>query len=567
MLFFVLSFVAGVLSVFAACVLPLLPVIVGGSLTTGGSRKRAYTIVASLAVSIVLFTLLLKATTALIGIPEALWRYLSGGIIVLLGIFILFPKLWVSLPFINALNRSSNKLLGAGYQKGGFWGDVVMGSALGPVFASCSPTYFIILATVLPATPLLGIVYLSAYAVGLSLTLLLIAFAGERLVQKLGVSLSPDGKFFKGIGVLLIVVGLLVFTGAMKKVETWLVERGFDATFIELKLLGADKEHTPSSKDNSFMSTDMKEGVYVKAPELVAPHGYINTAGEPITLEELRGKVVLLDIWTYSCINCQRTLPYLRAWHEAYADEGLVIVGVHTPEFAFEKDIRNVQKAVEEFGLEYPVVLDNEYATWNAYGNNFWPRKYLIDIDGYIVYDHIGEGAYEETEEAIRRALKERAMREGEQLGTMPTTAEPEGVVEVARGGVQSPEVYFGAWRNDLLGNGTPRTEGTFSFTAPEKPIKNTLYFDGRWRIADEYAGSTGEGSIVFFYEAKNVYFVGSGTSPIDVGVYVDGVFLKTIRVDEHRLYDAVLGDAYGEHTLELRVEDAGFEIYTFTFG
>lgn len=566
MLFFVLSFVAGVLSVFAACVLPLLPVIVGGSLTTGGSRKRAYTIVASLAISIIAFTLLLKATTALIGIPEALWRYLSGGIIVLLGIFIVFPKLWVSLPFINALNRSSNKLLGAGYRQGGLWGDVVMGSALGPVFASCSPTYFIILATVLPATPLLGIVYLSAYAVGLSLTLLLIAFAGEKLVQKLGVSLSPDGAFFKGIGVLLVVVGLLVFTGAMKKVETWFVERGFDATFIELKLLGADEKSVVPSKDTSFMSAEMKEGVYVRAPELVAPHGYINTAGEPITLEELRGKVVLLDIWTYSCINCQRTLPYLRAWHEAYADEGLVIVGVHTPEFAFEKDIKNVQKAVEEFGLRYPVVLDNEYATWNAYGNNFWPRKYLIDIDGYIVYDHIGEGAYEETEEAIRRALKEKALREGVALDDMQSSS-PKGVVEVSRGGVQSPEVYFGAWRNDLLGNGKKRTEGVFSFIAPEKPLKNTLYFGGAWRIADEYAVSTGEGSVVFKYEAKNVYFVGSGALPVDVGVYVDGVFLKNIRVDEHRLYDAVLGDAYGEHTVELRVEGEGFEIYTFTFG
>lgn len=568
MLFLLLSFVAGVLTALAPCVLPLLPVIVGGSLA-GGSRRRAYTITASLAVSIVLFTLILKASTALIGIPEAFWRYLSGGIIVLFGVFMLFPSVWARMPGVNAMSRGSNKLLSAGYQRGGFWGDCIMGAALGPVFASCSPTYFIILATVLPAQPLLGLIYLAVYALGLSAMLLLIALLGEGLVRRLGVTVEPSGWFRRSLGALLLIVGLLVFTGIMRDVETWLVEKGFDVTRLELKFLGAESSvasEKPSGPDDAFMSPDAKTALYERAPELVSPHGYINTDGKPVTLAELRGKVVLLDIWTYSCINCQRTLPYLKAWYETYEKEGLVIIGVHTPEFAFEREYANVAKAVDEFGLRYPVVLDNDYATWNAYGNHFWPRKYLIDIDGYIVYDHAGEGAYDETESAIRRALAEKAAREGTALAAMPI-ATPRDVVEVMRGGVQSPEVYFGAFRNESLGNGPAGNPGIIAFELPKTFLKNALYLGGVWDIAEEYARSAGAGSVVFRYEAKNVYMVGSALRPVRVEVLLDGRMVRTVEVSAHRLYTLVEGSEYGEHTLELRIEGAGFDIYTFTFG
>src|SRR5688572_7548455 len=141
--------------------------------------------------------------------------------------------------------------------------------------------------------------------------------------------------------------------------------------------------------------------------ELIDVNGYINS--EPITLADLRGKVVLVDFWTYSCINCIRTIPYLNAWHEKYADNGLVIVGVHTPEFEFEKDYNNVKAAVEKFDIQYPVAQDNEKGTWEAYENRYWPRKYLIDNEGYVRYDHIGEGAYAETEKVIQSLLAERA--------------------------------------------------------------------------------------------------------------------------------------------------------------
>src|SRR3989338_6272643 len=151
-----------------------------------------------------------------------------------------------------------------------------------------------------------------------------------------------------------------------------------------------------------------KEAKYKKATELVQPDGYLNV--ENITLKELIGKkVILIDFWTYSCINCIRTFPYLNAWYEKYRDSGFVIIGVHTPKFEFETKYENVEKAVEKYGLKYPVVQDNNYFTWRAYRNNYWPHKYLIDIDGYIVYDHIGEGGYEETEKLIQNLLLERS--------------------------------------------------------------------------------------------------------------------------------------------------------------
>ena len=147
---------------------------------------------------------------------------------------------------------------------------------------------------------------------------------------------------------------------------------------------------------------------YQLAKEITTPDGFINTDGKPITINSLIGKkVILVDFWTYSCINCQRTTPYLNTWYEKYKEKGFVIIGVHTPEFEFEKDYNNVKAAVEKAGIKFPIVLDNDYSTWAAYQNRYWPRRYLIDIDGYIVYDHIGEGAYEETEEKIKQALAE----------------------------------------------------------------------------------------------------------------------------------------------------------------
>jgi cytochrome c-type biogenesis protein len=237
MTFLAIAFIAGVLTVLAPCILPLLPVVIGSS-ASGRSKATPYIVVASLAASIILFTFLLKASTAFISIPQSFWTYLSGGILVFFGITLLFPKVWESLPGLSKLTVRSNKLLGSGHQKKSVWGDIIIGAALGPVFSTCSPTYFVILASVLPASFFLGTIYLLVYVLGLSLILLLIALLGERFASRLSGFSDPNGKFKKGLGILFVVLGLLIMLGLDKKLEASILDSGyFDVTKVEQKLL------------------------------------------------------------------------------------------------------------------------------------------------------------------------------------------------------------------------------------------------------------------------------------------------------------------------------------------
>ncbi len=319
---------------------------------------------------------------------------------------------------------------------------------------------------------------------------------------------------------------------------------------------------------------------FKRSPELVSPDGYINTKGEPITIGEFRGKkVVLIDIWTYSCINCERTLPYLKDWYSKYSDKGLEIIGVHTPEFAFEKLLKNVQSAVDEDGIKYPVILDNAYKTWNAFGNQYWPRKYLIDIDGYIVFDHAGEGAYAETERAIQKALAERAERLGLSIDTNMPISQKGGLSESDLRRVQSPETYFGAERNDRFGNGLLWSEGEQTLAIPSTLKQNAFYLSGTWNIHPEYATNKTAGAYIkYIYNARSVYFVASAETAIKIKVTRDGKPLGDARgedvngsgevvIQKNGLYKLVEDADYGMHTLEIFIENPGLQAYTFTFG
>ncbi|MDD5165181.1 MAG: cytochrome c biogenesis protein DipZ [Candidatus Pacebacteria bacterium] len=574
-----ISFVAGVLTVLAPCILPLLPVIVGGTLsgegTSGFNKRKAFTIILSLGISVILFTLLLKASTLFIDIPEYVWKWISGGIIIFFGLVTLFPSLWES-KFLARLSAKSNMLMGKGYQKKNVMGDVIIGASLGPVFSTCSPTYFIVLATVLPVNFFLGLTYLFAYTIGLCLSLFIVSIVGQKIMDKLGVVADPKGWFKKTLGIIFLIVGIAIIGGLDKKTQLFLLESGFfDVTQIEQKLLqnNAATQDAPSKqsvveKDSGiYLSMQQKQSMYKKVPELSTIDGYINTDGKPITLAELKGKVVLLDIWTYSCINCQRTLPYVNEWYAKYKDQGLVVVGLHTPEFAFEKLQSNVETAVEKFGIKYPVVLDNDYSTWNALGNQFWPRKYLVDIDGYIVYDHIGEGSYDETEKAIQNALKERAARMGMEDKVSTTTSKPLDVVSVDSSKVKSPETYFGSARNIYLANGISRLAGEQTLSIPATVVPNMLYLGGTWSMTTEYAESKSAGSIIFNYEAKNVYITAGSVQGVEIEIYKDGAFVKKVNVKDETLYPLIQDTDYGKHTLKIVVPKAGLSAFTFTFG
>lgn len=234
MTFLFISFIAGILTVLAPCILPLLPVVIGGAVSEGENRRKSSTIIISLIVSIVLFTLLLKFSTAFVSVPPIVWKIISGGILILFGATMVFPGIWEKLPFINKLSSSSNKLLGKGFLRKGMMGDILIGAALGPVFSSCSPTYFVILATVLPVSFAKGLLYLFVYALGLGIMLFLISRLGQRFTNRLTNISDPKSKFKRALGVLFILVGLFVLSGFDKKLQTAVVDGGFfDVTKIE----------------------------------------------------------------------------------------------------------------------------------------------------------------------------------------------------------------------------------------------------------------------------------------------------------------------------------------------
>ncbi len=332
-----------------------------------------------------------------------------------------------------------------------------------------------------------------------------------------------------------------------------------------------------ASKTERTISKAEKAKKYKSAREIIPGGGFINT--EPFKLKDYIGKkVILLDFWTYSCINCQRTTPYLNAWYQKYKDQGLVIVGVHTPEFDFEKVYDNVANAVKDEGIKYPVVQDNAYATWQTYENRFWPRKYLIDIDGYIIYDHIGEGAYDETERLIQEALKERAHVLGTKDAVPSGISSPTDVISFDSEKTQSPETYFGSARNEYLANGDSGAPGTQTLSIPQSISSNKLYLGGIWKFNSEYAESQGKATITYKFKSSNVYLVASSASGVKVTVLIDGKPIGTnagadvgadgtVTIKENRLYKLVHMPDYGEHTLELQVEGSGFDAYAFTFG
>jgi thiol-disulfide isomerase/thioredoxin len=323
--------------------------------------------------------------------------------------------------------------------------------------------------------------------------------------------------------------------------------------------------NTAVSDRSAIRSQKAKE--YPRAKELTDPTGFINSA--PFKLSDIVGKkVVLIDFWTYSCINCVRTIPYLNAWYAKYKDLGLEIVGVHTPEFDFEKDYNNVSKAVLQLGIKYPVVLDSNMGTWNAYQNIYWPAEYLIDIDGFIVHNSIGEGSYAETEQAIQKALQERNSALGITTQIPTSIVNPSDVIAIDQSGVQSPETYFGSARNEYLGNGKQNVSGTQTLSIPGNIQQDTLYLDGTWNFQDQYAENTSNTSkITYEYNAKNVYMVANSTNGVPIKIFQDGKLVNTITVQGNKLYNLIQGSNYGEHILQIEVDGAGLQAYTFTFG
>jgi cytochrome c biogenesis protein CcdA/thiol-disulfide isomerase/thioredoxin len=542
-----IAFVAGMVTAISPCVLPVLPIVFAGS-ATGGPR-RPYAIVAGLVVSFTAFTLAASALLSSLGLPQDLLRNIAIAFVLLLGIGLLVPRVGDLLerPF-RALGRR---------RPDGTRGGFVLGISLGLLFTPCAGPVIAAVAAVAATErfSVSAIVVTLAYAAGAGVVLLVLAILGRRGLQLPGLKAHAP-LVRRVLGAVVVAAAIVMAVGLDTRLATkvpgytqalqGLEESAAAATRIR-SLVGAG--------DPVARETDGLED-FGPAPGFRGVSTWFNS--EPLSLAGLRGKVVLVDFWTYSCVNCLRTLPYLTRWDETYRDEGLVIVGVHTPEFAFEREPDNVGRAIDDLGIDYPVALDPAYATWNAWGNQYWPAEYFVDRQGHVRYAHFGEGAYEEKEAVIRTLLAEPGLPppvSGEVADRTPT--EP-----------QTPETYLGYARLDRLVGSPIRVDTEGEYELPGYVPEDSYALSGRWTIEEERAIAGERARLRLHYRGHDAFLVlGSPAGEGVVRVTLDGVRTRTIRVTEHRLYE--LASSQGEsryHLLELELSP-GVEAYAFTFG
>jgi len=562
------AFIAGILTVLAPCVLPFLPVIIGGSISGDTKdKKRPLLIAGALAVSLIVFTVLLKATTLLIHVPPQAITYFSGGLIVALGLAILFPQSYARIIGELGIEHTANDMLGAGTKNQNQWiGPIITGAALGPVFSSCSPVYAYILATILPAHFATAMVYIVAYVVGLSLILLALGFYGQRLTAGLKFASNPNGYFQRGLAVIFILVGILIITGSSTKIQVWVADHTpFNFDGLSAQLL-------PKQSGNSMLSNTALYNVSpYKAPDFTGIQDWINS--KPLTMSQLKGKVVLVDFWTYTCINCIRSLPYVENWYSQYQKDGLVVVGVEAPEFSYEKVPSNVAAAVKQDGLTYPIAIDGNLATWNAYQNEYWPAEYLIDRNGNVRREEFGEGNYNQTEQAIRGLLAQgSSVKLPSSLVTPAHTPTP-----VSQD--QTPETYLGTDREDAyVGSPELGSQPDQTYTFAQQLASSEWSLSGEWNVSGTSITAGQKAKLKIDIAAKNVYLVGGASSPSAVSVSfngrpvsdagVAGADIKNNQVTMQlpNLYRIVSFKHFTSGTVELDVP-SGVSLNTFTFG
>jgi cytochrome c biogenesis protein CcdA/thiol-disulfide isomerase/thioredoxin len=531
-----IGFLAGVITALSPCVLPVLPIVLAGG-ASGGTR-RPYAIVAGLismfVVSILFATYILRK----LGLPEDLLRNVSIVLLFLIAATLLVPQIGLALERLLApLGRRGGGDLGGGF---------LLGCALGFAFVPCGgPVLAYVSAQSASLTFGFKPVALAiAYALGASVVLLAIAIGGQRVARPLRARVQ---QLRAVLGVVVAAAAVALVFNLDTRLQTALPNwTDFLQQHTENTAYARGKLYKPAAKP---VRTVQGLEDFGPAPDFVAGGKWFNSA--PLTLKQLRGKVVLVDFWTYSCINCLRTLPQLEAWDARYRSKGLVIVGVHTPEFAFEHKASNVAAAIKRLGVKYPVVQDNDYGTWNAYSNQYWPAEYMIDKNGHVRHAHFGEGEYDKTEKLIRRLLG---------VSSAPLTK----VRDQTPNAVMTPETYLGTAR---IGNlvGDPVHPGVpWTYDLPKAVQDDSFGFGGRWTLEKERAIAVKDARLRFRFQASKVYLVLGGSGKVDV--LLDGKPVRTVRVDGDRLYTLVDSPHTMNALLELRFTP-NISAYAFTFG
>lgn len=576
MILFLLSYLAGALTIVSPCILPVLPFVFARA--DKPFVRNGFPLLIGMAV-----TFAGVASLAALGGGWAVraneaGRWIALAVMAVLGLSLLLPAVGDRLmrPFV----AMGSWLTERAEQHSGDQGDVraslLLGVATGLLWAPC-------------AGPILGVILTGAalQGAGVGTTILLLAYAGGAATS-LALALLVGGRVFKamkgalgagewirrGLGALVLIgvvaIALGLDTGLLTRVSAGSTGR------IEQTLLATIGRGAPVNQAPTDLADLPVEGVM---PPLTGAVTWINSP--PLTTEQLRGKVVVVDFWTYSCINCLRSIPYVRAWAEKYKDQGLVVIGVHTPEFAFEKSEANVRQAVERLSVTYPVAMDNDFAIWRAFRNNYWPAHYFIDAKGQIRHHHFGEGDYDGSERVIQQLLKE--------AGAANVAS---GVVQIQAKGAEaaadmdqiaSPETYVGYARAENF-----RSPGGLAADTVKDYVASPLRLNdwsllGRWRVTREHADlQTAGGRLSFRFKARDLHLVmgpSQSGAKVRFRVLIDGVApgpnagsdidaQGNGQVDSERLYQLIRqAGPVSEHTFEIEFLDPGVQVFAFTFG
>jgi cytochrome c biogenesis protein CcdA/thiol-disulfide isomerase/thioredoxin len=543
-----------------------LPIVLSSSLS--GGKRRPLGVVVGFILSFTFFTLALSSLVKATGISADALRYLSIFLIALFGLALVVPKFQEKMEILlSKLSSYTPKQ----DQSSGFLGGIILGLSLGLIWTPCVGPIIASIITLAATNTvnLQSIFIVLAYSLGTGLPMLLITYTGRRLLEKNTWLLENTQKIQRGFGIVMILIAFAIYFNFDRSFQTYILEKfpqyGTGLTKLE------DNDIVRNQLNNLEGNKDKKVLSLGKAPELVDSEKWFNS--EPLKLENLKGKVVLIDFWTYTCINCIRTLPYLKNWHEKYADKGLVIIGVHTPEFEFEKTPSNVEKAIKDFGISYPVVQDNNYEIWESYSNRYWPAKYFIDKDGNIRYTHFGEGDYDDSEKMIQELLEET----GSSVSDIKIDNPDYKLFSY------TPETYLGYGR--MAGFSSLEKvvyDKATNYSYPENLNKNNFAFNGSWEINNETSKSVKNSALKINFTSKEVFLVmrssDSNKTGQKVKVLLDGKEIATeiagadvknsyVIIDSDRLYKLISLPEFGQHTLELIFEDGNVEVFAFTFG
>jgi cytochrome c biogenesis protein CcdA/thiol-disulfide isomerase/thioredoxin len=617
MLLFVLAFLGGVLTILSPCILPVLPFVF--TRADQPFRRSGLPLLIGMAL-----TFAVVATLAAVGgawvVQANQWgRWLALALVFLFGLALLLPSLAdrLSRPFVALGNRLTTK---AGEDGGSPRSSLLLGIATGLLWAPCAGP---ILGLILTGAALRGAnvetsLLLLAYAAGAAVSLAAALLLGGKVFASLKRSLGAEEWIRRVLGGAVVIGALAIAfgldTGFLSRVSTPGTTRLEQALFGKLM---PDRQPPPANDDDVLLPSGngaamsgndsmkgggamrgandaMKGGAMMSArgagagalpvlgmlPPLDGATEWLNSP--PLTVEGLRGHVVVIDFWTYSCINCLRALPYVKAWYEKYRDNGLVVIGIHSPEFAFEKDLRNVRRAVMDLGIMYPVAVDNDYKLWRAFGNEYWPAHYFIDANGKIRHTHFGEGDYDESERVIQQLLAEAGR------GNAPTdlvSATGTGAALAAdEAHVLSPETYIGHARAESFASPGGQVPGVaHDYTVPPKLSLNQWALAGNWTVGEESASANAaQTRIAFRFQARDLHLVlgpGPDGKPIRFRVRLDGAPPGADHgtdidadgngtVSEERLYQLIRqsGDVR-DRLFEIEFLDPGVVGYAFTFG